>query len=151
MNDKKLTSAYLKSRVLNSDILLNLNISISDKFGVRDYPYVLIIQSITKKRTRLTIYPTKKDRLLKISLFGQNISNDVISILSKILKNYKIIHTSGLLVKQKQLFYECYLNLNLSDDVKSKDLKTSLDKIRNIFKEVRIEEITLKKRENLTK
>ncbi len=150
MNDKKLTSAYLKSRDLNGDNLLNLNISISDKFGVRDYPYVLIIQSITKKRTRLTIYPTKKDRLLKISLFGQNISNDVISILSKILKNYKIIHTSGLLVKQKQLFYECYLNLNLSD-VKSKDLKTSLDKIRNIFKEVRIEEITLKKRENLTK
>ncbi len=144
MNDKKLTSAYLKSRVLTSDNLLNLNISISDKFGVRDYPNVLIIQSITKRRTRLTIYPTKKDRLLKISIFGQDISNDVISILSKILKNYKIIHTSGLLVKQKQLFYECYLNLNLSD-VKSKDLKTSLDKFRNIFKEVRIEEITLKR------
>jgi hypothetical protein len=82
----------------------------------------------------------------QVSLFGQNVIDDIISILSRILKNYEIIHTSGLLIKKKKLFYECYLNLNLSD-IKSKELKASLDKIKikKIFMEVKIEEISIEK------
>ena len=84
-----------------------------------------------------------RERVIKISLSGSNISDDEIAELSKLLHDYEILHTSGLLLKEKELFYECYLNLSFSD-TKSKDLKTSLDKIRNIFKEIKIAEISIK-------
>ena len=79
---------------------------------------------------------------MRLSLYGSNISDEAINRLSKILRRYEIIHNSGFLVKQKQFYYECYFNLSLSD-VKSKDLKTSLDKIKNIFKEIKIEQVSL--------
>jgi len=58
-------------------------------------------------------------------------------------KNYEIIHSSGLLIKKMKIFYECYLNMNQTDN-EYKDLKGSLNKIRNIPLEVKIEEISLK-------
>ncbi|MHA1758049.1 MAG: hypothetical protein ACTSVV_14850, partial [Promethearchaeota archaeon] len=68
----------------------------------------------------------------------------MIEELSNILKKYEIIHTSGLLVKKKELNYECYLDLDFSNP-KSKDLKSSLNKLKNILKEIIIEEISLKR------
>ena len=91
----------------------------------------------------MTIYPIKKEKIIKISLFGQNVSDNTIERLSEIIKNYEIIHSSGLLIKKMKFFYECYLNLNPTDN-EYKDLKGSLNKIRNIPLEVKIEEISLK-------
>ena len=83
------------------------------------------------------------EKIIKLSLIGQDISDEMVEILSNILKKYEIIHSSGILKKKRDFFYEGYLNFNLSD-AKSKDLKTSLDKIKNIFKGIKIEEIGLK-------
>ena len=60
------------------------------------------------------------------------------------VQNYQVIHTSGFLLIEKQLYYECYLNLNL-DETKAMGLDASLNKIKNIFKQIKIEEIGLKK------
>ncbi|MFX1503726.1 MAG: hypothetical protein ACFFDH_22385, partial [Promethearchaeota archaeon] len=57
---------------------------------------------------------------------------------------YQLIHTTGVILIEKKLFYECYLNLSLND-TKTKELNVSLNKIKNIFKEIKIEEIGLKK------
>lgn len=140
MRNKYLTKAYIQRKVDADDSKISLKISIPSTLGLKNYPFLLIIQSTTKDHAKLTIYPIFRKKIIKLSLFGQDISDEVINILSQILKKYEIIHSSGLLMKKKQLFYECYLNLSLTD-VKSKDLKASLDKIKNIFKEIKIEEI----------
>ncbi|MFX1337125.1 MAG: hypothetical protein ACFFDK_00805 [Promethearchaeota archaeon] len=142
MRDRSLTKAYIQRRE-NTDVSkISLNILIPSMVGLKNSPFLLIIQSTSKDCAKLTIYPVYRKKIIKLSLSGQKVSDQVIHILSKILKRYEIIHSSGFLMKHKQLFYECYLNLNLSD-AKSKDLKTSLDKIKNIFKEIKIEEISL--------
>jgi len=142
MRNKPLNKAYIQRREDNEDSKIHLNILIPSTVRLKNCPYFLVIQSTSKDCTKLTIYPVSRKKLIKLSLFGQKVSDEVIHILSKILKRYDIIHSSGFLMKHKQLFYECYLNLNLSD-AKSKDLKTSLDKIKNIFKEIKVEEIGL--------
>ncbi len=142
MKNQHKTKAFIQRRVDINGSVKDLNISLPATIGLRENPFLLIIQSTSKECTRLTIYPISRQKIIRLSLYGSNISEEVINRLSKILKKYEIIHNSGFLVKQKQFYYECYFNLSLSD-VKSKDLKTSLDKIKNIFKEIKIEEVSL--------
>ena len=142
MNNSHKTKAYIQRIEGINGSMKHLNIFISNTFRLRKYPYLLIIQSTSRECTRLTIYPILRQNILRLRLWGSNISNEAISKLSKILKKYEIIHNSGFLMREKQFYYECYFNLSLSE-VKSKDLKTSLDTIKNIFKEIKIEEIRL--------
>ena len=143
MRNNYSTKAYIQKKGEIDDSTVNLDISIPKTIEMQNYPFLLIIQSTTEDHIRLTIYPIAREKIVKLFLAGQDISNEGIEILSKIIKKYEIIHSSGLLKKKKDFLYECYLNLSLSD-AKSKDLKTSLDKIKNIFKEIKIEEIGLK-------
>ncbi|MHA1291152.1 MAG: hypothetical protein ACTSQJ_00620 [Promethearchaeota archaeon] len=142
MPKKKLTEAYIKENINPNNI--TLNISLSDVKDIRETQYLLIIQSIIEGCKRINIYPINCKKILKIIIHGENISDNYITELSRIIKQFDIIHTSGLILKGKDLYYECYLNLNLSD-YKTKDLKISLDKFRNIFKLIKIEEIGLKR------
>ncbi len=143
MKNNYSTKAQIQKKAEIDDSTVSLDISIPQTIELKNYPFLLIIQSTSENHIRLTIYPITTEKIIKIILVGQDISDEVIEILSKILKKYEIIHSSGLLKKEKDFLYECYLNLSLSD-AKSKDLKTSLDKIKNIFKEIKIEEIGLK-------
>lgn len=136
MKKKELTTASI--RRIDDPGNITCNISVSDVKAFTENPNILIIQSITQGCTRLTIYPVDKDDILKISLSGSNISEQSITDLSNILQNYEMIHTSGLLIKAEELYYECYLNLSESDD-KTKDLKSSLDTIRLSYKIKKIE------------
>jgi hypothetical protein len=93
----------------------------------------------------LAIYPINKEKIIKVSLCSLKLSKKIIKTISKILQKFQVIHTSGFLKIEKQLLYECYLNLSLSEK-KSKDLKTSLEKIKNILEQVQLEEIGLNNR-----
>ncbi|MFX1315891.1 MAG: hypothetical protein ACFE9T_08515 [Promethearchaeota archaeon] len=141
MNNTNLTTAYIKRIRDISDISINL--SLLDIKNIDTCSFLLIVQSHFEKFAKLTIYPINKEKIIKLSLSGLNVSNEIFEVLSKILHKFQIIHTSGLLLKEKQLLYECYLNLNFSEK-KSEDLKTSIDKIKNRFKEIKLEEISLK-------
>ncbi|TFG13948.1 MAG: hypothetical protein EU535_04085 [Promethearchaeota archaeon] len=143
MTNLYLTNAYIQKKANENDSNIHLNIVIPKIMDLQDSPYLLIIQSTTENNSRITIYPIMNEKIIKLNLIGQDVSNEMVEILSNTLKKYEIIHSSGILKKRKDFFYECYLNFNLSD-AKSKDLKTSLDKIKNIFKEIKIEEIGLK-------
>ncbi|MHA1488601.1 MAG: hypothetical protein ACTSRI_02970 [Promethearchaeota archaeon] len=141
-----LTEANIQN---NSDpTKIFFNISTSKLKGSREWPYLLIIKSTTEHFIKITLYPIKKEKILKISLSGINMADDIFIYISKTFKNYDIIHTSGLCIdtEKNQLLYECYLNLNLSEK-RSELLKNSLNKIRNMFKDVIIEEIALDKNE----
>ena len=80
--DDKLTVASIYNRKSSEKNILNVNISLSNRFNVNDYPFALIIQSTTENQTKLTIYPIKKERIIKITLFGQNVSDNTSEMLS---------------------------------------------------------------------
>ena len=141
MNIKYLTKGYIKP--IESIINIPLNISLSEIKNAQKYSFVLIIQSNIENSLKITIYPLNKDKIIKLSLFGLKISTEIMNKLSKVLQNFPIIHSSGFLRIKNYFLYECYLNLNFSE-IKSEDLKISLDTIRNRFKEIKLEEISLK-------
>lgn len=137
-----LTKAYIQR--INDVSKSTIKISLLDIKNLENYPFLLIVQSTIENSIKLSIYPLKKEKIIKVTFSGFNFSNNIFDIISKILQNIQVIHTSGVLLIAKQLFYECYLNLSLTE-TKTMNLKTSLEKIKNIFKEIKIEEIGLEK------
>ena len=120
-----LTEAIIQSNRDPSQVYLN--VSLSKLKRSKGYPYLLIIQSTTELFTKLMLYPINKDKILKVSLWGINVPDEIFNHLSKMLQDYDVIHTSGLCMdKNNRLLFECYLNLNLSDK-KSETLKFLLD------------------------
>ncbi len=140
MTDIENISAYI---VENLNPLI-LNVSLSNILDSKNEPYLLVVKSATIECIRLTIYPIEKEKIVKISLTGTDSTDNFLEITSKILQNYNVLHSSGVFKRGDHIHYECFLNLNKSD-VKYKDLIASIDKIRYIFKEIKIEEIGLKK------
>lgn len=137
MKDANLTKAYLQ----NKDDFANIKINISS-LNIKNFKekqYLLIIQSTIENCIRLSIYPLEKKSVIKITLAGLNQLENAMDELSKILQNFNIIHTSGLILKREEVFYECYLNLNISDE-RIEALKNNIQKI---FKKIKIEEISL--------
>jgi len=142
MGKINLTKAYVQ-RV--SDLSkTNFEIPILEIKELEKYPFLLVIQSVIENNIKLSIYPLKKEKIIKVSLSGFNLTNEIFEGLSKILRGFQVIHTSGVIFIEKRLFYECYLNISMSEE-KTKNLKASFNKIKNIFEEIKIEEIGLKK------
>ncbi len=120
------------------------DISLLDIRNLDHSQFLLIIQSVIENSIKISIYPLKKEKIIKVTFSTFNFSEEMIDIISAILQSYQIIHTSGVLLIENQIYYECYLNLNLSE-AKALGLNDSLNKIKNIFKQIKIEEIGLKK------
>ena len=141
MKEKNLTEAYIQeiSQINN----IKLNFSLSDYKNFEMNPYILIIKSFKDNCARFTLYPISSNDLVKICLIGANLQGNIIENLSIIFQDFEIIHTTGLIMKGNELYYECYLNLSLTD-IKIKALKTSLDKLKNKFRRIEIEKISLK-------
>ncbi|MGB5911284.1 MAG: hypothetical protein WBH31_08845 [Promethearchaeia archaeon] len=137
-----LTNAVIKENLDSFE--LNLTQLLSEVRDSRNSPYLLIIQSNTENYVKLTIYPIQHQKIIKLTLKGLNILYKDIEILSKRLQKYNIIHTTGLVSKSKNVIYECYLDLR-KIDTKYNELEKSLEKIKSIFKDIKIEEISLNK------
>lgn len=115
---------------------------------LEQFKYILVIQSTSSKCMKLSIYPLKNKRITKLILCGENISpskKDIseadVSRIIKLLNEFNIIHTSGLLMKKGRPLFECYLNKNLSKTnnsiiqnitrfVKPLNLKLKIEKIK---------------------
>ena len=135
-----LTNAVIKENL--DPFELNLTQLLSEVKDSRNSPFLLIIQSNTENYVKLTIYPIKHQRIIKLTLKGVNILYKDIEILSNRLQKYNIIHTTGLVSKSKNVIYECYLDLR-KIDTKYSELEKSLEKIKSIFKDIKIEELSL--------
>lgn len=140
MENSKITNAFIQR--LDGLSNVNLRLSMDQIKNLNDCKYLLVIQSIIENSIKLVVYPVNRNKIIKVSLFGLNLSKKTLKEISKILQKYEVIHSSGILKIKKHLLYECYLNLDLSEK-KSKDLNLLLGKIKNIFKQVKIEEIGL--------
>ncbi len=146
MDSSNITSAY----ILHLDDFSNTNLRIPlSKFkNLNKYDNLLIIQTVIENSIKLTIYPINKKNIIKVSLFGLKLSKKILKEITKLLQKFQVIHTSGFLKIKGHIYYECYLDLSLSDK-KSGSLRTSLDKINSIFKEINIEEIKLNNHKGL--
>lgn len=123
---------------------IKFKLSLLDIKDLKHNPFLLIIQSIIENSIKLTIYPLNKEKIIKVTFSTNDFSKEMFDKISEILQNYQIIHTSGVLIIENQFYYESYLNLNLNE-AKATGLNDSLNKIKNIFKQIIIEEIGLKK------
>ena len=144
MRNKNLTNAYIG--YLKESSCVDLAISLSEIINnSKRFKYILVIQSSAEECIRVLIYPLYKKTILKLTFQDLNIPEKKTNDLLDLLQKFETIHTSGLVMKDNKLYYECYLNHNLAELEKqeSKDLKTSLDMIKNIFKEIKIEQISL--------
>jgi hypothetical protein len=136
MTEKGLTTGYIEKY----DGLLRLDLSKNNFF--QKYQFILIIQANTREFSRFMIYPINVDKILKITVSSLKDIAEDLKLISSVLKNFKIIHNSGLTVRNDLFIIEIYLKLRFSDS-KYKDLKTSLDKIKNKHVDIDIEEISL--------
>lgn len=136
MTEKRLTTGYIEKY----DGLLRLDLSKNNLF--QKYQFILIIQANTREFIRFMIYPINVDKILKITVSSLKDIAEDLKLISSVLKNFKIIHNSGLTVRNDLFIIEIYLKLRFSDS-KYKDLKTSLDKIKNKHVDIDIEEISL--------
>ena len=142
MKNPSLTVAQIKE--FDESFDLNLNISLLHIKQKHKYRYLLIVKLETTRFAKLTIYPISNEKILRVTLTSLNPIDEHIENFSMELHEYEIIHSSGLVFVEGNLFFECYLNLSLGDE-KYKDLKMLLDKNKNKFKDIKIEEISLAK------
>jgi len=112
------------------------------------FKYLLIIQSKTSECIKLTIYPINKKIITKVIISGEQIPKNDIEKLINTLKSFRILHTSGLTTKDNKLFYECYINRSLmeKEDPNLTGFTESIEKLKKIIKNIRIEEISLNRR-----
>lgn len=106
-------------------------------------PFCLIVNFKTKKFVRITIYHIFKSRILKLSFKGDSHNMREIEVFSNDIQTFEIIHSTGLIIIKQELTAEFYLNLHFTDE-KYKDFKILLDKHKNKFKDIKLEEIVLK-------
>ena len=140
MNSTNITNANIQR--IDDFSKTNLKISLSKFKHIEEFNNLLIIQSTIENSIKLSIYPIHKEKIIKVSLCSIKLTKKILKEISKILQKFQVIHSSGFIKIKKMLFYECYLNLSLLDK-KSEDLKTLLDKIKSIFRQIKIEEIRL--------
>jgi predicted SpoU family rRNA methylase len=145
MDSLNITDAYVQQ--LEDFLNTNLKISLSKFDNLEAYDNLLIIQSTIENSIKLSIYPIKKGKVIKITLYGLKLSKKILKEISKILHKFQVIHSSGFLKIKNYIYFECYLNLSLSES-KNKSLNASLNKIKNIFKEIKIEEVRIKNNKN---
>ncbi|HUW90682.1 MAG TPA: hypothetical protein VMV43_09180 [Candidatus Nanopelagicaceae bacterium] len=139
MKNPNLTSAQVKE--ISSSQTTNIELSLTHIDNIENYEYILIIRSETSRYSKITIYPIKKQKIIKLTLWGLKKIDEFTEAFSKRLQEYGIIHSTGLVMIEGLLFFECYLNLSLNEE-KYKDLIFFLDKNKKNIKDIQIMEIS---------
>ncbi|MFX0076360.1 MAG: hypothetical protein ACFE96_13020, partial [Candidatus Hermodarchaeota archaeon] len=119
-------------------------ISLTHIKDIEKHKNILIIKSETIRYAKFTIYPIIKEKVLKLVISDITHIDEEFENFSRELQKYTIIHSSGLVLLEGKINFECYLHLSF-DDEKYKELKMFLDKNKNKFKDIKIEELSLSK------
>ncbi len=106
-----------KVKSISNAILLRINrnfrkrIPIKNHHFFKDYSHAFIVESTTEKCMKMTMYPQNTTDIIKLTIQIQDGEDTIIKEFPQILKDYDIIHASGLLKIGEVLVYECYLHL----------------------------------------
>ena len=133
---KNITKGFIKK--IDDNSFLGLQIPLKN---LEKHENILIIMLEAENFTKITMYPINSEKVLKLSLRDFKIIQEDLDNFSKKLQSYPIIHSSGLINIGPNSAFECYINLSLEDE-KYQDLKILLDKNKNKFKDIKIEELS---------
>lgn len=75
-------------------------------------PNVLVVYSVGKDFMRITAYPVKGSKVWKIQICLQACNPEIVEKIGSQLKEYPLIHTTGLCEKANSVMIEEYFNLN---------------------------------------
>ena len=76
MDSLNITEAYIQQ--LEDFLNTNLRISLSKFENLKAYNNLLIVQSAIENSIKLSIYPIKKGKVIKISLYGLKLSKKIL-------------------------------------------------------------------------
>lgn len=140
MEDQEFTKGYITS------VKDQLKIPIPVKSKLKSEKYLLIIHSFTKTCLKISIYPIKQQKILKLKLTVNALSKDYGEQILRFLRSFEIIHSTGIVSKNGKYFIECYINTDLQElkRIKFEELSTSGRDVKNLIESVDVEEITLK-------
>ncbi|MHA1871640.1 MAG: hypothetical protein ACTSXF_11875 [Promethearchaeota archaeon] len=99
-----LTKYYLLNRIQAIDMALGENSNLVDQ----NCQYFLAIFSITKKNTKITLYPIK-EHILKVFIYAINLPEEKIYNIIAFFSKFKILHTSGVVYIGSDIAYEIYI------------------------------------------
>ncbi|OLS14874.1 MAG: hypothetical protein RBG13Loki_1506 [Promethearchaeota archaeon CR_4] len=71
--------------------------------------FFLIIYVDGKQFVKMHIYPIAENAVVKITIEGDGISNDVLIALSNLARRMNVIHTSGFVFVKNHVIFEMYL------------------------------------------
>ena len=107
MNKATTTNAQIKK--IKKSLLRKFSLSYSEAQRFQSFDYLLIIKSLSKISIRITLYPLKTRNVLKLTINAPNDHDEMFLKISEFLKNYEIIHASGLIEINTNLLLECYI------------------------------------------
>lgn len=102
---KRLTTAYLLDKEKIESIILK-NWALVEQ-SVK--PFFLVIYSRNTEFTKATIYPVDYELVSKVIIGGANIDQSVIAEIARILVDFEILHTSGIVAISDGFLYEMYI------------------------------------------
>ncbi|MFX1276006.1 MAG: hypothetical protein ACFFAT_13245 [Promethearchaeota archaeon] len=130
--------------VLKKSLLKKFALSFSEIQKFQQFRYLLIIKSFTDKSIRITLYPLKNKDVIKLNIQDSDMFEDIFYKLTDFLKNYEIIHNSGLIEFNNYFIFECYLKLDL-ESPEINQIEKFLDNIKNSTTLFSIEKIKFKR------
>ena len=143
MNKDSTTNAQIKK--IKKSLLRKFSLTHSEVQKFQSFNYLLIIKSLTNKSIRITIYPLENRDVLKLAIKAPNDHEKMFLKISEFLKNYEIIHASGLIEINKNLLLECYIKGRLnSQELNHLDVFLNNIKTSNTF--LNIEKIKFKRK-----
>ena len=139
MNKATTTNAQIKK--IKKSLLRKFSLSYSEAQRFQSFDYLLIIKSLSKISIRITLYPLKTRNVLKLTINAPNDHDEMFLKISEFLKNYEIIHASGLIEINTNLLLECYIKGRLNtqelnqlddflDDIKTSKTFLNIEKIK---------------------
>ena len=118
-----------------------------EKFGDESEEFIKYIDCLVRigaGKQSLDETEMAKEADVPVYEYDLPLIDEYIENFSRKLQKYNIIHSSGLVLVDGEIYLECYLDLSLNDD-EYKDLKIFLDKNKSKFKDIKIEELSLSK------
>jgi ABC-type microcin C transport system duplicated ATPase subunit YejF len=105
-----------------------------------DAKHFLVVSTSGKSFAKMMIYPLSDDAVIKLTIEGEKISDDVLAALSDLPSRLMVIHSSGFTFVKNRLKYEIYIAETLTLE-QFQEIQAEMMQLEGIDRVV-LEEIT---------
>jgi hypothetical protein len=114
----------------------------SNIFKSSNANFFLIVYVDGKRFVKMHIYPITENAVIKVTIEGDQITDDVLIALSSLASRMNVIHTSGFVFVQEHLIFEMYLAKTVAFQ-KFEEVQHEMKQLKSINR-VSVEEINPK-------